>query len=66
MPERMRRDVLPPAGLFDILVHDATHTAVVWTLHYTRGLDPEWYFGPLERYAVRLAAGYLIDNLATP
>lgn len=45
---------------------DETHTAVVWTLRYRRGLDPAWYFGPLERYAVRLAAGYLVDNLATP
>ena len=39
---------------------------VTWTLRYKRGLDPAWYFGPMERYAVRLAAGYLIDSIATP
>lgn len=41
-------------------------TRVRWTLRYRRDLDPAWYFGPWERYAARLAAGYLIDNLATP
>jgi len=39
---------------------------VTWTLRYRRGLDPAWYFGPWERYAVGLAAGYLIDAVATP
>jgi len=39
---------------------------VTWTLDYERGLDPAWYFGPWERYATRLAAGYLIDAVATP
>jgi hypothetical protein len=23
---------------------DANHTAITWTLHYRRGLDPAWYF----------------------
>lgn len=41
-------------------------TRVRWTLRYTRRLDPAWYFGPWERYAVRLAAGYMIDATATP
>src|SRR5262249_32866582 len=41
-------------------------TRVTWTLRYDRGLDPAWYFGPMERYAVGLAAGYLIDSVATP
>jgi hypothetical protein len=41
-------------------------TEVSWTLRYRRRLDPAWYFAPLERYAVGLAAGYLIDTLATP
>jgi hypothetical protein len=41
-------------------------TQVTWSLRYDRGLDPAWYFGPWERYAARLAAGYLIDSLATP
>jgi len=45
---------------------DARRTKVTWTLRYRRGLDPAWYFGPMERYAVRLAAGYLIDSVATP
>jgi hypothetical protein len=45
---------------------DASTTKVTWTLRYRRGLDPAWYFGPMERYAVRLAAGYLIDSVATP
>ena len=45
---------------------DAGHTRVSWTLYFRRGLDPAWYFRPSERYGARLAAGYLIDNLATP
>jgi len=45
---------------------DAQTTRVTWTLTYRRGLDPSWYFGPWERYAVRLSARYLIDAVATP
>jgi hypothetical protein len=45
---------------------DARTTRVTWTLQYRRGLDPAWYFGPMERYAMTLAAGYLIDTVATP
>jgi hypothetical protein len=45
---------------------DAGHTRVTWTLAYERALDPAWYFGPWERYATRLAAGYLIEAVATP
>jgi hypothetical protein len=45
---------------------DAGTTRVTWTLQYRRGLDPAWYFGPMERYAARLAAGYLIESVATP
>jgi hypothetical protein len=41
-------------------------TRVSWTLAYRRRLDPAWYFAPLERYGVGLAAGYLIEALATP
>lgn len=41
-------------------------TRVTWTLRYRRNLDPAWYFGPWERYAARLAAGYLIEAVATP
>ena len=36
-------------------------TRVRWTLQYRRDLDPAWYFGPLERYAVRLAGEYLLE-----
>ncbi|HYC90468.1 MAG TPA: SRPBCC family protein [Thermoanaerobaculia bacterium] len=45
---------------------DARRTEVTWSIVYDRELDPAWYFGPWERYATRLAAGVLIDNLATP
>jgi len=45
---------------------DATHTNVTWTLRYNRILDPAWYFGPMQRYAVRLTAEELIDRVATP
>jgi hypothetical protein len=45
---------------------DTAHTRVTWTLRYRRRLDPAWYFAPLERYGVGLAAGYLIETLATP
>jgi hypothetical protein len=45
---------------------DASHTRVRWTLRYRRLLDPAWYFGPWERYAVRLAADQLIQDAAMP
>jgi hypothetical protein len=45
---------------------DAQTTRVTWTLQYRRDLDPAWYFGPMEHYATQLAAGYLIDTVATP
>lgn len=45
---------------------DATHTRIVWQTTFRRQLDPAWYFGPWERYAVRKATGYLIDTCATP
>jgi hypothetical protein len=45
---------------------DGDHTRVSWTLHFERRLDPAWYFRPWERYAVRLAAEYLIRANATP
>jgi hypothetical protein len=45
---------------------DADHTKVTWTLSYRRILDPAWYFGPMQRYAVRLTAEELIDRVATP
>ena len=45
---------------------DAGHTRVAWTLNFRRDLDPAWYFHPWERYAVGLAAEYLIENNAAP
>lgn len=38
-------------------------TRVSCTLHYERELDPAWYFGPWERYAVRLVGELLIQQL---
>jgi hypothetical protein len=45
---------------------DEATTRVTWAVRYDRGLDPAWYFGPWERYAMHLAASYLIDAVATP
>lgn len=45
---------------------DEHRTRVTWTIRYRRDLDPAWYFGPIERFAVRLAARYLIESVATP
>lgn len=44
----------------------AGDTRVRWTLHYARRLDPSWYFDPLEKYGVTLAAKYLLATLTTP
>jgi hypothetical protein len=41
-------------------------TLVRWELEFDRELSPAFYFAPLERYAARLAAGYLIRTAATP
>jgi hypothetical protein len=41
-------------------------TRVTCSVAYSRDLDPAWYFGPWQRYAMRLAADYLIDTVATP
>jgi hypothetical protein len=41
-------------------------TRVRWELEFDRVLSPAFYFAPLERYAARLAAGYLIRTVATP
>lgn len=41
-------------------------TKVRWEMEFDRALSPAFYFAPLERYAARLAAGYLIDTVATP
>jgi hypothetical protein len=41
---------------------DASNVQV--RLHYKRLLDPAWYFGPWERYAVHLSAEYLLQSVA--
>jgi hypothetical protein len=41
-------------------------TRLRWELEFDRKLSPALYFAPLERYAARLAAGYLIRTVATP
>lgn len=41
-------------------------TRVVWTLEFSRQLDPALYFAPLERLAVQLAGEYLLDTVASP
>jgi hypothetical protein len=38
-------------------------TSVTLTVHFTRGLDPSWYFGPVESAMVGAAADYLLDAL---
>jgi len=45
---------------------DSEHTRVTWKLTFRRRLDPAWYFRRWERYAVRLAADYLIQSNAIP
>jgi hypothetical protein len=45
---------------------DARRTRVTLHIAYHRMLDPAWYFGPLERLAVRQAADVFLDNGATP
>jgi hypothetical protein len=45
---------------------EKNRTRVTWTLRYRRRLDPAWYYAPLERYGVSVAAGYLVETLATP
>jgi hypothetical protein len=45
---------------------DDSHTRVTWRIAYERTLDPSWYFGPMQYYAVKLSAEQMIDNVATP
>jgi|GEM_PF-492005 len=46
--------------------NDNGTTSITWTIDWKRRVDPKWYFAPLQHLAVKLAASYLIDNLATP
>lgn len=42
---------------------DDNNTKITQTIRYRRKLDPSWYFGPMERAAVRDAAITIIDSL---
>lgn len=43
---------------------DARHTEVRVTVAYRRGLDPSWYFGPLQDGLVHEGAAHLLDMMA--
>lgn len=38
-------------------------TQVTLTIKYDRLLDPAWYFGPLQKYAIEKTASYLISKM---
>lgn len=42
---------------------DAGHTEVRVTVDYRRGLDPSWYFGPLQQFLVGEGVGHLLDMM---
>lgn len=42
------------------------NTQVSLTIHYHRFLDPAWYFGPLQEYAIGQTATLLLDELFVP
>ncbi len=41
-------------------------TRVSLSVRYTRLLDPYWYFGPMQRYAVEKSADYLLLHVIDP
>ncbi|MGW4463695.1 hypothetical protein [Micromonospora sp. NPDC004704] len=45
-------------------VVDAQHTEIRLTVGYRRGLDPSWYFGPLQDALMHSGGGHLLDMLA--
>lgn len=45
---------------------DADHTEVRVRATFTRGLDPSWYFGPLQDVLMRQGMAYLLDTLGVP
>jgi hypothetical protein len=70
---RIEGDGTPIAGWMTLRQAVVTWTAtgpattrVRWEIEFDRELSPAFYFAPLERYAARLAAGYLIRSVATP
>lgn len=38
-------------------------TRITWRISFSRDIDPAWYAGPLQRYAVKLAAKQLVESL---
>ncbi len=42
---------------------DAAHTEVRLTIAYERGLDPSWYFGPLNDFLLHEGGAHLLDML---
>lgn len=45
---------------------DDQSTKVSLTIHYQRFLDPVWYFGPLQSYAIGEVADLLLEELFVP
>jgi hypothetical protein len=41
-------------------------TEVSLEMTFTRGLDPSWYFGPVDHLLTQAAAGFLLDSLGLP
>ncbi len=42
--------------------HKNGETKITWTSNYQRDLSPAWYFGPAERFGVKLSSNYLLDS----
>jgi hypothetical protein len=42
------------------------NTRVTLSVRYSRLLDPSWYFGPMQKYAVERSADYILSNIITP
>ncbi|WP_422737876.1 hypothetical protein ACN263_00530 [Micromonospora sp. WMMD729] len=43
---------------------DPGHTEIRIRVDYTRGLDPSWYFGPIQQVLLGAGVGHLLDMLA--
>ncbi|MEV4768368.1 hypothetical protein [Micromonospora humida] len=43
---------------------DERHTEVRIRVDYTRGLDPSWYFGPIQQVLLGAGTGHLLDMMA--
>lgn len=42
---------------------DERHTEVRIRVDYTRGLDPSWYFGPIQQVLLGAGTGHLLDMM---